>query len=371
MKIQICIGTLTAGGAERVVSILSREFVEQGHEVEILLYYDRPIHYDIDSRVKITIEESYIKKSYFSKRNTLSHMIWHRRYVKKEKPDVIISFLAPFNMVNIVAMAGLKIPLIVADRNDPSRVPEKRVIRLLRDFLYRFANGIVLQSENNRRYFPPSVREKSVVIYNPIDLGKYAGAAINTNKEKNIVFVGRIIKQKNPLMLLEAFSNISKDFPEYKLIYYGEGDMRDTVFERAKELDLENKVYLPGAVKNVFKYIYRDSLYVMTSEYEGMPNALLEAMCIGLPVISTKVSGATDVINNGENGMLIDCGSVYQLTKAMQKMLSDQYLRERSASEATKLTEKLSISEISNCWMTFITKIVCEKRGKTIRRKKV
>lgn len=353
MNLIISDATLMHGGAERVVSILANSLAASGHEVEILLFYDKPIWYNIDSKVKITIDENYIGKS-----SILRHIMWRRRYIKNSGADVVLSFLAPFNMANIVAMFGLKIPLIVADRNDPNCIPAKKAVRLLRDFLYYFSDGIVLQSENNKNYFCKKIQSKSTIIFNPVDVGTYEGAALNIDKEKKIVYVGRIIKQKNPVMLIEAFRQIAPKYPEYNLVFYGEGDMRDEIISLAAKYDLMDRVKLLGAVTNVFEHIYNAELYVMTSEYEGMPNALLEAMCIGLPVISTKVSGATDVIKSGMNGLLVECGDVFGLAKAMDKMLSDSTFRSACGESATMLADKLQVDSIKKQWLDFSSRII-------------
>ena len=197
MKLILSCGTLEQGGAERVISVLSNYLVENGHEVEILLYYDRPIFYDINPKVKIVCDEIEIGKA-----NILKHIKWRKKHLKEQKPDVEISFLAPFNMVNVVAHKGTKVPIIVADRNDPRKIPTKSVLRFLRNALYKKAQGVVLQNENNKNYFSKSIKKKSAVIFNPIDMGKYEGVAVNNVDSKKIVCVGRLTKQKNLVMFV-------------------------------------------------------------------------------------------------------------------------------------------------------------------------
>lgn len=353
MKILISIGSICQGGAERVVSIISKKFLDLGYDVELLLYYDRDIFYSVDSRVKVTIEERYISKGHG--RQILKHLIWRRKYIKEQKPDVVISFLAPFNMLNIVSMFGLNIPLVVADRNDPKKVPENYFIRKGRDFLYEFTNGVVLQNNTNKVYFSKRIQRKSKVIYNPIDLKQYTASSLYVEtKEKVIVSVARVVEQKNPLLLLRAFKTVSNKFPEYKLLYLGNGDMLDAVVHEAEKLGIRHKVDLPGAVLNVFERIKSAELFVLNSNYEGMPNALLEAMCLGLPVISTKVSGAVDVIKNGENGLLVDCNDENGLAEAITKMLSDQKLRLKCANNASKLANELNVDKIVDKWVAYI-----------------
>ena len=168
MKIVIAVGSLEQGGAERVIANLSKDLAQKGHSVEILLYYDRKIGYEIDERVKVTADEAHIGKA-----SIIKHMRFRRSYVKKSGADVFVSFLAPFNMLNIVTLFGLKIPLVVADRNDPRKIPKNPIIRWARNFLYLFADGVVLQNKRNEEYFSRAIRKKSKIIYNSMDLGEY------------------------------------------------------------------------------------------------------------------------------------------------------------------------------------------------------
>lgn len=348
-KYIIVCGTLTQGGAERVISILSKEMVQKGFPVEILLYYDRPLFYEIDPRVRIvTVEKETGQK------NLLRNLRWMRKYFKTNAKE-IISFLAPFNMVSIAASFGTGIPIIVADRNDPRKVPGNPVSRKVRDFLYRFADGVALQTEYNRAYFSTAVQRKSNVIYNPVSLGPKAGLALRTEKQKKIVSVGRLMPQKNQQMLISAFADVHKNHPDYKLTIYGDGPLKEQLQEQIERLGLKEYVHLPGSVQNVFECIAGSELFVLSSDYEGMPNALIEAMCLGLPVISTRVSGATDLIQHGENGLLVDVEDKDSLVLAMEELLNAADLQKQLAENAMQINEQLEISKITSQWIEFIT----------------
>lgn len=352
MRILFTDATLMHGGAERVLSILCNRLVELGHEVEVLLYYDRPIWYEIDRRVHIANDEENI-----GKKNVLKHIRFRHRYFRNSDADVIVSFLAPFNMINIIASMHSGKKLIVADRNDPRCVPSKRMVRVLRDILYRFADGIVLQSIKNQAYFSKCVQRKSTVIFNPVDLGESKGAALSSEKSHEIVAVGRLIEQKNPMMLLHAFAAFEKTNPDYKLIYYGEGNLREAIAEEASRLGIRDKVLLPGAVHNIFEAISHAEIFAMTSFYEGMPNALIEAMCLGMPVVSTKVSGAVDLIEDDVNGRLIEVDDTAALTEALKELAAQPELRERYARNACQLSERLKADQIVAEWTRFIEEV--------------
>ena len=344
------IATLGKGGAERVVSLLTSKMAEEGQSVEILLYMNSDVFYDVDSRIKITKVQKETKS-----KNLLKNLIWMRKFFK-ERADIVVSFLAPFNMMCISSLMFSGMPVIVADRSDPRQAPANKFLRKFRDFLYRFADGVVLQTENNKSYFSNAVQKKAFVIANPVDLGDKKAQALTTPKEKEIVTAGRLIKAKNQGLLIRAFAEIHKEFPEYRLVIYGDGSYRENLENVVDELKLRGCVSLPGNQRDIFDKISRAEIFVLSSDCEGMPNALLEAMCLGLPVVSTKVSGAGDVIIDGENGLLVDCGSVDQMKDAIRRMLTDSSLRNRCAENAIQLAERLTVDKIYRQWMD-----VCER----------
>ena len=345
-------GTLMQGGAERVISILSRHLSERGFSVQILLLYDREIFYEIAPSVRVTVVE---KES--GSKNLLKNLLWVRRFFEKNA-DVVISFLAQFNMFALVAHTGLKSKIIVADRNDPRHMPNRQYLRKLRNLLYRFADGVVVQTSHNKEYFSKDVQKKSIVIHNPVDLGDLAGKAIGAEKKREIVSVGRLMPQKNQSMLLEAFAAIRDEFPDYVLTIYGEGPERSNLERKADELGIGDRVFLPGSVKDVHDRIISSELFVLSSDYEGMPNALIEAMCLGLPCISTKVSGATDLIRDGENGLLIEVGDCDEMKGALRQMLLNEELRERSGKQAVLLNDALETEKITAQWIEAVESVI-------------
>lgn len=338
------IGTLGNGGAERVVSILTRHLAQMQISVEIVLYYDAVPFYDIHPDVKVT----YVERETGS-RNILKNILWLRRYFTRNA-DIVISFLAQFNMVALAAAFATGIPVIVADRNDPRHMPKQAPVRLARNLLYHLAKVVVVQTQHNKAYFSKALQKKCKIIYNPVDLQDKKGMALGTEKKKRIVSAARLMKQKNQLMLIDAFARVKKVYPDYTLTIYGEGPFRETLEKRILELKLSDSVFLPGKVQNVFDCIADAQMFVLSSDFEGMPNALIEAMCLGLPVISTRVSGATDLIQDGINGLLTDVGNTEQLTDAMRRMLADADLRQNCAQEAVKLNDMLNTDRIITKW---------------------
>jgi glycosyltransferase involved in cell wall biosynthesis len=347
-KIAFFCGALKEGGAERVISILANHLSEEDYDVEILLLFDKEIFYNVSSKVKITIIEKETGTN-----NLVKNLLWLHRYFRKCTTKVL-SFLAPFNIFALVAALGTHVQLIVADRNDPRYIPVNVCVRKLRDILYHFAYRVVVQTRNNQIYFSQAIQKKSIVIYNPIDLQEKRGLALRTEKKKRIVSVGRLAVEKNQKMLIDAFSVIHKRFPEYELTIYGEGPLREQLESHIKELGLSDYVSLPGNKKEVIALIADAELFVLSSDYEGMPNALIEAMCLGVPVVSTCVSGATDLIEDGKNGLLVEVGNSKALVDGMAAILSDRQLGARMSREAVKLNDVLAVAPILEQWLKVI-----------------
>jgi glycosyltransferase involved in cell wall biosynthesis len=343
-KIVFFIGTLGNGGAERVISILTGKYVDMGIPVEIVLYYDEEPFYHIHPDVNIT----YIERETKSK-NILKNVLWLRRYVRRNA-KVLVSFLAQFNMIALVAAFATGIPVVVADRNDPRHMPKQAPVRIARNWLYHLADTVVVQTQHNKDYFCKRLQKKCKIIYNPVNLQEKKGLALRTQKKHRIVSAARLMKQKNQLMLIDAFGQIKKEFPDYTLTIYGEGPFRVELEKRIRELGLEDSVLLPGKVQNVFESIADAELFVLSSNFEGMPNALIEAMCLGLPVISTEVSGATDLIEHGKNGMLVDVANTQELSDAMRQMLAQPELRRSCGQNALEINERLQLDGIIRQW---------------------
>ena len=350
-KIVFFDGNLKQGGAERVISLLANKLAQDGKRVCVLLYQDEELFYELDSRIEVVSVQKETKT-----RNLIRNIKWIHQFFS-EHAEVAISFLATINIVALFAHFGLKCPIIVADRNDPRFVPSNYLIRKTRDFLYTFADGVVLQTTQNKAYFSKKVQSKSIVIPNPVDLGEKKGLGLRVEKKNEIVSVGRLMPQKNQIMLIEAFSIIANEYPDYELIIYGEGPEREKLEKRTMQLGISSRVFLPGSVKNIYDLIARSQLFVLSSNYEGMPNALIEALCIGVPCLATNVSGVSDLIKNGKNGEIIPVGDTCALAERLRVVLDDETKRDRYGRNATALNDLLSLQRILGVWLSFIESI--------------
>lgn len=358
-KLIVNTGTLSAGGAERVLSVLSTPFADAYDEVQYVMWLDNKypdIFYDIDSRIKVVriSKESNSTKIW-------RQMLWYRSYIKKEKPDVVVSFMVMICFTVTISLLFSGIVQVVAERNDP-RFFKNKLLRALINLSYYSpdVHGIILQSKQNQDYFSKSkLYRKTSIIYNPISIeSSKVGCAICVQKEKTIVSVGRLTTQKQQGVLLDAFAIFHKLHPAYKLIIYGDGEERNHLLEKAKNLGIDKFFYLPGRVSNIVDSIKSADVFVLTSDYEGMSNALIEAMCLGLPCVSTKVSGATDLIEDGQNGFLVDLRDSVGIANRIDNIVTDSDLREKLSRNATFVYNKLDKETVCSHWLLYLHDII-------------
>lgn len=356
-KLSLVCGTLTSGGGERIISVLSSQFLSYFQEVEIILWREAPVFYQIDKRIKIITIPSEIKS-----KKILKQIFWFRQYVKSTRPYCVVSFLTAFNILTLVSLRGVHVPVLISNRSDPYYDAPNWIWRKIRDFTYLFADGITVQTQSNKKYFFEFLQKKVRVINNPVFIEpEMVGKALYVKKDKLIVSVGRLDRAKNQNLLLEVFAKIRQLYPEYHLIIYGEGEMRTVLENKIKELHLEECVFLAGAQKNVHHLMLNAELFVLSSDFEGMPNALIEAMCLGIPCISTRVSGATDLISDRLNGILVNIRDGEQLKEAIIELIDDKPKAIHLANEGIKLAEKLKLESIVEQWVQCIKDVVAAK----------
>ena len=356
MKILFCIGNLSKGGAERVVANLCNYLIKED-EVTIVTTKGKKSEYVLDERIKIDCLENEEPNKNFILKN-IERIKKLQKIVKKEKPDIIISFLPePSYRILFLKIFNHKLKVIVSVRNDPKVEYKSILSKCVMKILYPLANGFVFQTQEAKEYFNKNIQKKSVIIPNPIK-EEFLCEPYTGKREKIIITVGRLEEQKNHKMLIDAFSKLPKEFSEYKLIIYGEGSLRRDLEKKIKDLNLLEKFLLPGQVDNIKDKIYKASLFVLSSNYEGMPNALMEAMALGIPCISTDCpcGGPRFLIKDGYNGYLIPTNDIYSLCKTMQNVLGKD--QTEISKRANKIIVNLNPNKINKDWHEYINKII-------------
>lgn len=341
------------GGAARVISVLADRLSQKGYKVTVCYY---PVKKDMEEYRNST-DVNYVKFPMKHSHGILYKMERVTRLrdeIKRHPGSTVVSFEYFMNMQTIVAMLGLKNRLVISERNDPARVGGKTPTRQLRNFLYRFADCLVCQTQDAMEYFPKSIQKKSVVIMNPIksDLPEpWTG-----ERKKEIVNFCRLEKQKNLPLLIDAFEEFHRSHPDYTLTIYGDGKEREATENYIKAKGLEAAITLHPAVQDVHERIKDAMMFVSSSDYEGLSNSMIEAMAIGLPTICTDCpcGGARMVIEDGENGLLVPVGGKSELAEAMKRIASDRKLGEKLSAGGIQIRELLAVERITGSWQEVI-----------------
>lgn len=356
-KIVFLIEQLSNGGAERVTSELANAICNKSYEVHIITYVeDKNKEYYLDDQVvrhNIEIRDKR-KVRRVIKRNMETYKV-----IKEIEPSCVVSLSLPITNVRLTLLLfATKIPLILSERNAPKQYPTSLVQRILRDIVYRMCSGVVFQTEDAKQFFAKSIRKKSVVISNPIN--SLLPERFDGEKSSSIVNFCRLSKQKNLDMLIDSFSYIVSDYPEYSLHIYGDGPEKERLLKKIEEYGLEEKIIIHEYSTNIYEQIKNATLYVSTSDYEGISNSMLEALALGIPTISTDcpAGGAREMIQNGINGYLVPVNNRKELVKTMRHILDNPNLAKQLSDEGYKLRKNLSVERISELWLKYIEFII-------------
>lgn len=347
-KITFVVANMVGGGTERVIANLSNEMVKRGYQVTILMTAGNTVDYPLHENVTVISLGNPTEGSIGKKIDRIQKL---RAYYKNNQDNVVLSFGIETNLYAIMAGLGLPIQVVVSERNDPNQCSYKFV----RDLIYSQADKFVFQTPDAMKCFSKKLQNRGRVIVNPIkeDLPEpYVGK----EHEKRIVAVGRLTAQKNHKLLIDAFSKFIKTYSEYQLVIYGQGELEEELQKQIKELGLEENITLAGFSPNVLEEIKMSKMYVLTSDYEGMSNSLMEAMAMGVPVISTDcpIGGSAMLIQNLENGILIPVADVDAVVEAMTKVAENNSLCERLAINGLAVRTKYAINRICDEWIRFI-----------------
>lgn len=371
-KILFHINSLGKGGAERVLTVLAGYFAQDGYRVSIVTLWRAENEYEVPAGVKrVNLGDEKVSGGRLAL--AVRRFTGLRGLIKKENPDIVISFCMKANFRSVFSMLGMRIPLLVSVRSDPQidYAPHK----FLTKWMERKAAGCVFQTKDAQAFFGERLRKKSRIIWNPIDekylpenresaKGALAGGGADRQERGGgagdicIITVGRITFEKNQIMLLKAFDRIKDKFPSARVRVYGEGIGGDAWKEMdayIRQKEIVHRVEFMGSSSSLEKEIVNAALFVLPSNYEGMSNALMEAMVMGLPVIATDCpcGGCATLIKEGISGFLVPTGDDEALAEAMERVLSDKKLAEKLSENAGRLSEKVKPLKIYEEWRSY------------------
>lgn len=352
MRLCLAISSLAAGGAERVLTQLADHWVDAGHDVLLLTTHDRggAPHYRTDARVRLASVDPL-------RGAPLRHPLLVRslrRAISRERPDVVISFLNYTNIFVLTACRGLGIPVIVSERLDPRVIGIGRSWEVLRRLTYRHAARLVAQTSTAGALYEHLAPGRLVVIPNPVAAPRGAAGMPDGWPEppaSTVIAVGRLQHQKGFDLALRAFKNLSPEFPAWRFIILGEGPLRGELEQLREDLGLADRVFMPGRVPDPEPWLRQADIFLMSSRSEGFPNALAEAMAVGLPVVSTDCpSGPADLVTNGHDGLLVRPDDAEELARGLRALMVSAELRQRLGSEAVRVVERFSPPAVFAAW---------------------
>jgi len=339
---------LSKGGAERVITNLANHFISN-YNITIVTNDKCKSEYKLDKRIKHICIDKKNKNRVLSKLSKRRTKILYD-IINNENPDVIIAFL-PEPSIRILSLKKYfkDKKIIVSIRNNP-KYEFPNIFKYIRNYYYKFADKIILQSDTYKLFLPNKLYDKCVTIPNYIKKEFYN---IKSDKKENLIIsVGRLERQKNYKLLIDSFRMLNNN---YRLYIYGDGSLKNKLQKYINKYNLQDRVILKGIKNDINKEIIKGKLFVLTSKYEGMPNALLEAMSLSIPVITTNSSPVIPEVINGENGIIVE--NKKQLVFSMRILLNDEKKLEHIGKNAKKILDSFSEEEVLSKWNSLINNL--------------
>lgn len=359
-NIAFVIYSLESGGAERVVSTLANYFVDF-YNVTIISILKSNAFYPLKDSVNL----EYCSDKKFNSKGFLNAIVNNiklvktiRKHLKENQINVSLSFMTTSNVLSIIACKTLKIPCIISERSNPYIYTHNSFWNNLIRLTYPKVDFLIVQTSFVKNYYREFVSLKKIrVLANPISADLIAAKSISTAKRNIILNVGRLDSNKAQDHLIKSFANINHD--NWKLVFVGDGELRDFYEDLVKNLDLANDVIFTGNLANVESFYNSASIFAFTSKSEGFPNALIEGMYFELACISTDCpTGPSEIIHDGKNGFLIDVGDQTQLEKKLEKLIRNPMLREKLGKEAFLSVKSFETSNVAEQWHKLIISVL-------------
>lgn len=343
-RIAIISHGLSDGGAERVASMVANHYARKGYQVLYLAALCADKEYPLDPGITyryIDVPKK-PKATWFLRR---SRMI--DRQLREFGAEIAVSFL---EKDAIVSNLRRTVPLIYSLRNNPANKVKNPVVKAITFFSYRRARKIVFQTQGAMDFFPEDIRERGTIIPNPLTRGlPYWDPH---NQEKRIITACRLTPQKNLPMLIRAFSIFYVNHPDYRLEIYGKGPLLAELQGLCRELNVQNAVHFPGHSTDIHNIMATSAAFVLSSDFEGLSNSMLEALAIGVPTVCTDCppGGAREYITDGANGFLVPVGDTLALAEKLEWLASDPALCQRMSWQAAQVRQRLNPDIVLSQW---------------------
>lgn len=358
LRVALVVSSLRMGGAERVMSMLANYWNRNGQTVGLItLEHQDSDFFPVDMEIRrIVVDEAVpsLSNNRAVIRTTLRRIWGLRTALVDFRPDVIVSFGAVMNILVILASTYTGFPVVVSERSDPRHHRIGRIWVILRWLLYRRVSALVAQTHSVQSWAETVVDQKRVaVIPNPISIIAQARNSPEEGRSSGltVVGIGRLSPEKGFDLLIRAFARLRGQFPDWSLTIFGEGPARNDLEVLVNHLYLEEVVRLPGKTCSPEVELQHASLFVLPSRFEGFPNALVEAMAAGIPVVAANCpSGPAEIIEHGVSGMLVPVDDESSLANAMEGLMSSPCERQRLGDGAAREVERFQIDRVMSLW---------------------
>lgn len=350
------ISTIQGGGAARVMVNLANAFYKSGEQIHFVMNFTAEHDYELCKGIeRYVLDNNTRAKKYLHR--TINRIVGLRKLIKSIKPDICVSFMKENNYRLVAANLGLQPKTIVSVRNDPNRTYGNGVRRLFSYIILGLSDGIVFQTTDAQVYFPSFIRKKSAVIMNEVSDSFFVQSE---HYGSYFLAAGRLSRQKNYPMLLEAFKKVCDHHPDIKLKIFGEGKLLGQLKQMSERLRLNSNVFFEGFSGDM-KQVYSDAIcLLLTSDYEGIPNTMLEALASSVPVISTDCpcGGPRMIIQNDKNGYLVPVGDTEAFAYAIEKVVTDKSHHTKLKQGAYNTAQLFRSDIILAKWNDFLNKTI-------------
>ena len=359
MRIALVISSLWRGGAERVMSLLANHCAARGDSVVLITYERSSSDYLLDARVeRVSLDLNQVSNGFVNALlNNWRRLVALRKALRESGASVVISFEERMNAFAVLVTIGLHIRCIVSERTDPRRHDVGFVWALLRRLTYPFADALIVQTEAVRPWARGAVLDKGRVhvVPNPVRCMKRF-VRIDAQRHCPIVVgVGRLVTGKGFDVLMHAFHRAVQAHPDWRLVIVGEGPERQRLERLAQELGMTDQMTITGWIAEPGDMLRTADIFVLSSHYEGFPNALLEAMACAVPVIATSCAGASEIITDDFDGLLVPVNSISGLAGALERLMTDRALRLSLGARALAAAQRYKIKAVMGQWDEVIT----------------
>lgn len=355
MNITFITNTFSYGGAEKMLCFLAEGLKERGHEVSVVNLNTIKMKVRVPGKnIKYRILESDYKGTI---KTNWEWIQFTKQCAKEFHSEVLVGFHTVGSFCAVVTGKILGIPSVVCERNNPFLYAKAPLSMRVKISLFNFADGAVFQTEGAASFFSHRLQKRCKIINNPIFLEGEVPPFNHNNRPHTIVTLGRLENpQKRVDVMLHCFAKFHISHPDYKLVIYGIGKHQILMETLAAELSISDFVIFKGLTRQSMIDLSKEGIFLITSDWEGISNSLLEAMAVGMPVVSTDhvPGGARLLIEDHKNGLLAPVHDIAALANALGEFADNPELAEQCGKEAKKVLDRFSPDKILNEWENYI-----------------